>query len=215
MGITVYPGIPAAARRTATAVIAAVMAAVMVAVVAAAVVAAAVFTTGGYRDGSAVAQAVAVERLLDAGAGSRVRLASAVDLVTRCVRLDTAVAELAATGEERLAQRRLLEFLDLSRLERGPRAALRNQLRDALLRSADTDSAFLGWARARQANGCDGDGVVGVSDEAFARARRVESTYRDAMRAGDTSTAAKRVFLDSWNPIASSLGLRIWTESGI
>ncbi|MEV4508791.1 hypothetical protein AB0K00_07515 [Dactylosporangium sp. NPDC049525] len=167
----------------------------------------------------AVLQAVAVDRLLVAGADSRVRLASAVDLVTRCVRLDVAVAELAATGQERLAQRRRLEFLDLSRLDRrlpgGSRRGLRDLLRDALLRSADTDAAFLGWARARQANGCDSGGVVGVSDEAFARARRVESTYRDAMRAADTSTAAKRAFLDQWNLVASRLGLRVWTEFAI
>ncbi|WP_283134806.1 hypothetical protein [Rhizohabitans arisaemae] len=136
-------------------------------------------------------QALAVDELLDGSEPSRGALGPAIGRVRRCEEAGTATIERVT--EERGEQLALAETLTVDALAGG------EELKERLIRvfrsSKNADEGYLAWARRFVAGGCAGE--VGADPDY----RRGEDASREAV-------AAKRDFVELWNPIAEREGLK-------
>ncbi|MFB9444047.1 hypothetical protein Dvina_47110 [Dactylosporangium vinaceum] len=138
-----------------------------------------------------VAQAAAVDALLNASVSSRKKLNDAIQLVGDCTLVEKAIADMQAAGAEREAQIDNIGKFDLSAIPEGEQ--VRAALKEALGFSLAADRNFVQWAQAQQSSGCSGGG---------------QSYYDEAQRQSTNATNAKNRFLGVWNPVASRYQLQ-------
>ncbi|MFI1383297.1 hypothetical protein [Embleya sp. NPDC020886] len=144
-------------------------------------------------DGSA-AQATAVDRLLQDGAGSRQTVSRAVQQIQKCE--DPAAGAQALTEAAKQRDQQIAGLAKLSTDKLGGGAELVAGLRDAWSASAESDRELAAWGDEMAHGGC--------------RDHRAEYTdhKRAADRAGGRATTAKNKVVGLWNPIASANNLK-------
>ena len=137
------------------------------------------------------AEAMKINNLLDASAATRNSVATALEDVSICNDISSAVVTIKAAAQRYYAVYVQAFYLNTGQLPTG--AALKSSLVNAYYLSAVAYTDFLSWAQQRQAWGC--------ADPAAA-------AYDDGMAAAAKAAQAKDEFVQSWNPVASSFGLR-------
>ena len=136
-------------------------------------------------------QAMKINDLLDASAATRNPVAAALEDVSVCNDISSAVVTINAVAQRYYALYVQAFYLDTGQLPNG--AALKSNLVNAYYLSAVTYTDFLSWAHQRQAGGC--------TDPAAA-------AYDEGMTAGAKAAQAEDTFVQYWNPVATSFGLR-------
>jgi hypothetical protein len=144
-------------------------------------------------------QAAEVDLILEESAGYRESVRAAVEDATACgagigLREDRASFQRAADARTALA--RQAEELSLDHVDRGPDLAA--LLQAALDQSAAVDTDFVSWTTELQNGTCSASSATRQED------------YLTAMKDSEKVTTAKQTFLDVWNPIAGTYGLRSW-----
>ncbi|WP_369183882.1 hypothetical protein [Streptomyces sp. Y1] len=154
-------------------------------------------TGGGVVPPDPGAQARALDVLLGSSSSTRTAISGAVDDVGSCgnVSYDAQVLRGAAGDRNALVTR--LQNLDTSALP----AVLSAQLQQAWKSSALADQAFARWADTQV--GCTGTANPDTPE------------HDEASRQSDAATAAKKAFVNAWNPIAARYGLAQREETGI
>ena len=142
--------------------------------------------------GGSQAQAVALDEVLAASVTSKSKLNSAIQRITSCTDVDSAVTDMRDVGAERESQIQLVQQADLSALPGGE--DLRSGLVAALTYSLEADQAYLGWAEPAATAGC---ADTSSRSQAYARGTDISAQAR----------AAKSRFLERWNPVATDNGL--------
>ncbi|MEU6059804.1 hypothetical protein [Streptomyces sp. NPDC047097] len=155
--------------------------------------------TGESTNGTAVAQATEVDRILEESSGYRESVSTAVADATACgpqagLTEDAADFQAAAVAREGLSTQ--VEGLAVDLIEQGPE--VQRLLKEALDQSAAVDYDFATWARGLQDGGCLPDTATDAEP------------YRTAVADSAKASAAKEAFLVVWNPIAESHTLRTW-----
>ncbi|NUR30617.1 MAG: hypothetical protein HOV83_32995 [Catenulispora sp.] len=135
-------------------------------------------------------QAAAVQTILNAAKNDRENLVGAVDLVSKCRNLSSAVSQLQQVTQGRRAELSRAQALSLTALANGTQIA--SSLVTALQHSVAADVAYLAWAQkvagsCSKANLADHQRTVG-DDESKA------------------ATTAKKQFVAAWNPVAQQYG---------
>jgi len=143
-------------------------------------------------------QATAVEETLEASRASRTKLAPAIATVEACGDVSSTVATMQQVVGERSEQLKRARALAVGALTNG--AQLQSLLVQALQHSLEADQHFVSWAQALSTGGCSG--TAPHTDD-----------YGAAEAASGSATVAKQDFLQAWNPIATSFGLRSRTEA--
>ncbi|WP_406297151.1 hypothetical protein OG948_15685 [Embleya sp. NBC_00888] len=140
------------------------------------------------------AQASAVDRLLQAGAGSRQVVSQAVQRIQKCDDPAAGVQSLNEAAQQRDQQLAGLAKLSTDKLTGG--AQLVAGLRDAWTASAESDRELAAWGTEMTQGGCKG--------------KHAENTdhKRAADRAGGRATTAKNKVVGLWNPIATEHNLK-------
>lgn len=138
--------------------------------------------------------------ILNKSAAARHRLNPAVAKVSGCRQVGSAVATIAAVGQNR---RDLLDSLDSTPVDQIPDGTvLVTQLRAALSASRDADDAWLRWAKSERDNGC-----AHGSDSAL---------YQKALAVNRLVDAPKEAFVSTWNSgIAPQFGVQTFTRDQI
>lgn len=145
-------------------------------------------TPGG---GTAPAQAKQINNLLDASAGTRAPLATALADASGCHDISGAVATITA-----VAGRYGTEYGQATRLKTGQLpngAALKNNLMNAYYVSAEANYELAAWAKEKQASRCAGSA-------------QATHYYNAGMADTAKATKAKEKFVQLWNPVAASQG---------
>ncbi|MFG2039621.1 hypothetical protein [Dactylosporangium sp. NPDC048998] len=139
-------------------------------------------------------QAQAVDDLLARSKASRGSLGPALDRVCR----DPGGAEgtIRQIASERATELDQAKALQTAALPRG--TEVYTYLVAALSASLEADNAYLAWAQDARSGNC-----------------RANPHQADGDAVSRQATQAKRQFLDVWNPIAGTYGLRQWVESDI
>ncbi|MFI5911181.1 hypothetical protein [Dactylosporangium sp. NPDC051541] len=145
-----------------------------------------------------VAQAAAVDALLNASVSSRKKLNDAIQLMGNCTLVEKAIGDMRAAGTEREAQIDNIGKFDLSAIPEGEQ--VRAALKESLGFSLAADRSFVQWAQAQQSSGCGGGG---------------QSYYDEAQKQSKNATDAKNRFLGVWNPVASRYQLQTRSSDNI
>jgi len=145
----------------------------------------------------AASEAGAVNNLLTTSAASRQPLQNAVSAVMSCTNLPGDVAQIQTVVNQRTAEYNKASALSTDALPNG--AALKNDLRLALLNSLDADKDYLAWAQQQESNGCPSQ----------------SSAYSSALTADGQAENSKQVFVSVWNPIAETYGYAPASASSI
>ncbi|MYS80303.1 hypothetical protein [Embleya scabrispora] len=145
-------------------------------------------------DNGATAQASAVDRLLQDGAGSRQAVSRAVQQIQKCE--DPAAGAQSLTEAARQRDQQIAGLAKLSTDKLGSGAELVAGLREAWAASAESDRELAAWGTEMAHGGC--------------KDHRAEYTEhkRAADRAGGRATTAKNKVVGLWNPIASDNNLK-------
>jgi hypothetical protein len=141
---------------------------------------------------SAHDQAVVIDDLLGRSVASRRKLNAAIDLVSRCTALTTALSQMREVGAERQQQLDAVGSAELSALADGDQ--LRAALSDALRHALAADQAYVSWTEPTITAGC-------------ANTTRRRTAFAQGRAASDEAQAAKKRFLAIWNPTALQEGL--------
>ena len=141
---------------------------------------------------AASGQAEAVSTLLASSAATRTALHNAVRQAGACTNLPSAVSQLQNVVNRRRTESRRAATLLTAALPNG--AALKSDLIAALNTSLGSDRDYLTWARQQQERGCTPANQSPAYSAALSTSRRAD--------------AAKRTFVQAWNPIAARYGIR-------
>jgi serine/threonine protein kinase len=139
----------------------------------------------------AAQQAAALGTLLKSSAKTRTALHQAVTQVGACANLPGAVSQLQEVVNQRSGEYGRASALATSALPGG--AKVKSTLVAALASSLKADQDFLAWARQRQSGGCT--------------PASQSSAYSAAFSASQQADAAKRAFVQVWNPVAARYGI--------
>jgi DnaJ domain len=139
---------------------------------------------------SVTAQAAQINDLLNASAATTEPMVTALQDVSECHDISSAVRTIKAVAYRYRAEYSLAHRLNTGQLPNG--AALKNDLINAFASSAWADLYFVEWAQQREAPGCAGLGAAAYNKGAGYAAK--ENTAKDA-------------FVHLWNPVATSDGL--------
>ncbi|GCD98920.1 hypothetical protein [Embleya hyalina] len=139
------------------------------------------------------AQASAVDRLLQSGAGSRQVVSQAVQKIQKCDDPAAGAQSLNEAARQRDQQLAGLDKLTTDKLTRG--ADLVAGLREAWTASAESDRELAAWGNEMAHGGCK-DHKAEYTDH-----------KRAADRAGGRATTAKNKVVGLWNPIAADNNL--------
>jgi hypothetical protein len=143
--------------------------------------------------GSALAagQAAALGTLLKSSAKARTALHQAVTQVGACANLPGAISQLQEVVNQRSSEYGHASALTTSALPGG--AKVKSTLVAALGSSLKADQDYLAWARGQQSGGCTPTSQ--------------SSAYHAAFSASQQADAAKREFVQIWNPVAARYGI--------
>jgi hypothetical protein len=143
--------------------------------------------------GSALAaeQAAALGTLLKSSAKARTTLHQAVMQVGACANLPGAIGQLQEVVNQRSSEYGRASALATSALPGG--AKVKSTLAAALGNSLKADQDYLAWAREQQSGGCTPTSQ--------------SSAYHAAFSASQQADAAKREFVQVWNPVAARYGI--------
>jgi serine/threonine protein kinase len=144
-------------------------------------------------------QAAALSMLLTSSAAARTALHDAVRQVGACTNLSNAVSRLQGVVNQRVGEYSRASALPTSALPDG--AAMKSELIRALSSSLEADRDYLTWARQQLAGGCT------PSDQS--------SVYNVANGASQVADAAKKAFVQVWNPVAAKYGIKPDSASSI
>jgi serine/threonine protein kinase len=139
----------------------------------------------------AARQAAALGTLLTSSAAARTAVHRAVAQVGACADLPGAVRKLQDVVNQRSSEYGRASALATSALPGG--AKVKSALVAALASSLKADQDFLAWARQRQSGGCT--------------PASQSSAYSAAFSASQQADAAKRAFVQLWNPVAARYGI--------
>jgi hypothetical protein len=139
----------------------------------------------------AVQQAAALGTLLKSSARARAALHRAVRQVDACTNLPGAISQLREVANQRSSEYGRASALTTSALPGGTK--VKSALVAALGRSLKADQYYLAWAREQLSGGC--------------APTSQSSAYNDAVSASQQADAAKRVFVQVWNPVAARYGI--------
>jgi hypothetical protein len=137
-----------------------------------------------------LAQASMIDRYLTASGQARHRIGAAINAISRCTNIPSAVTRLQSAARVRSRIVTTLASADVTALPGG--AAAVADLRRAMRASANADRQYAAWGRA----------VAGCHGHAHGNAQ-----FAAAQRSDAVATAAKGRFADEWNPIAARYGL--------
>ncbi|PZG15146.1 hypothetical protein C1I98_39385 [Spongiactinospora gelatinilytica] len=140
---------------------------------------------------TAAGQAQAVDDLLSDSGGARSGLGPALTQVRQCEEADSAISTIERVTEARRKQVEQVRTLELGAVADGD--TIKNRLTTALQASLDADESFLTWAR-RRAGDCDADWTK-------------DPDYNAGLSSSSKATAAKKQFVQLWNPVAKEHGL--------
>jgi len=143
--------------------------------------------------GSALAaqQAAALGTLLKSSARARIALRQAVTQVGACTNLPGAVTRLQEVVNQRSSEYGRASALTTSALPGGTK--VKSALVAALGSSLKADHDYLAWAREQLSGGCT--------------PTNQSSAYNAAFSASQQADAAKRAFVQEWNPVAARYGI--------
>ena len=143
--------------------------------------------------GSALAaqQAAALGTLLKSSARARIALRQAVTQVGACTNLPGAVTRLQEVVNQRSSEYGRASALTTSALPGGTK--MKSALVAALGSSLKADLDYLAWAREQLSGGCT--------------PTNQSSAYNAAFSASQQADAAKRAFVQEWNPVAARYGI--------
>jgi protein kinase-like protein len=139
----------------------------------------------------ATQQAAAVGMLLKSSAKARTALHQAVTQVGACTNLPGAVSQLREVVNQRSSEYGRASALTTSALPGGTK--MKSALVAALGSSLKADRYYLVWGREQLSGGCTPTSQ--------------SSAYNAAFRASRRADAAKRVFVQAWNPVAARYGI--------
>jgi hypothetical protein len=148
--------------------------------------------------GSAHQQAAQINDLLNNSAASRHSLAAAVQDVSDCTNLSSAISAISTVASQRAIEYQQASDLSTGALPDG--GALKSDLLSALRYSAAADKDFLAWAQ--QNADCQGTAPV-------------TAAYNSGIGASGEAVTAKDDFVRLWNPVADSQDLPTRSEGGI
>ena len=136
-------------------------------------------------------QAAAVNNLLSSSAATLKALQAAVSEAFNCTNLSSAVRQIQNVVHQRSTEYNQASALSTSALANG--AAVKSDLIAALRNSLDADKDFLTWAQ--QLNpGCTSTAQ--------------SSAYNAAYNASQQAGAAKKAFIQAWDPVAAQYGIQ-------
>lgn len=137
----------------------------------------------------AKSQVLAIDQVISSSSASKSTLGDALDDVSACRGLSQALADLKAVRDGRAAQLAQAQALVVDAIPNGE--AIRDALVLALQHSHSADNAFVAWAENAAATGnC-----------------RQNDNYRAGVSRSADAQAAKRAFVNLWNPLARQYGL--------
>jgi serine/threonine-protein kinase len=137
-------------------------------------------------------QAAALGTLLTSSTVARTELAAAVVQVDACTNLSSAVSQLQDVVNQRAGEYSQASALPTAALPGG--AAMKSELLGALSNSLQADRDYLTWAQQQQTGGCAPAGQ--------------SSAYNAAYGASQLANAAKEEFVQEWNPVAVTYGIK-------
>jgi serine/threonine-protein kinase len=137
-------------------------------------------------------QAAALGTLLTSSTVARTELAAAVVQVDACTNLSSAVSQLQDVVNQRAGEYSQASALPTAALPGG--AAMKSELLGALSNSLQADRDYLTWAQQQQTGGCAPAGQ--------------SSAYNAAYGASQLANAAKEEFVQAWNPVAVTYGIK-------
>ena len=144
-------------------------------------------------------QAKALSMLLASSAAARTALHHAVSQAGACTNLPNAVSQLQGVVNQRVGEYSQASALSTSALPDG--TAMKSELIGALSNSLKADRDYLTWARHQVAGRCR------PSDQS--------SAYNAANGASLVADAAKKAFVQAWNPVAAKYGIKPDSASSI
>jgi hypothetical protein len=130
--------------------------------------------------------------LLTSSAAARTALHDAVNQVGACTNLSNAISQLQGVVSRRVGEYSQASALPTSALPDG--TAMKSELIGALGSSLEADRDYLTWARQQLAAGCT------PSDQS--------SAYNAANGASQLANADKEAFVQVWNPVAATYGIK-------
>jgi hypothetical protein len=137
--------------------------------------------------------------LLTSSAAARTALHDAVRQVGACTNLSNAVSQLQGVVDQRVGEYSRASALPTSALPDG--AAVKSELIGALSSSLEADRDYLTWAQQQLAGGCT------PSDQS--------SVYNAANGASQVADAAKKAFVQVWNPVAARYSIKPESASSL
>jgi serine/threonine-protein kinase len=137
-------------------------------------------------------QAAALGMLLTSSATARTALHTAINQVDACTNLSGAVSQLQDVVTQRTGEYGRVSALATSALPDG--TAMKSELFGALSNSLQADRDYLTWAQQQLAGGC--------------APPEQSSAYTAAYRASQLADAAKEAFVQAWNPVAVTYGIK-------
>jgi serine/threonine protein kinase len=140
----------------------------------------------------ATRQAAAVNNLLDSSAATRKALHGAVNQVSNCTNLSTAVSQIRSAVNQRSSENNQASALSTAALASGAR--VKSDLIAALRNSLDADRDYLTWAQQQLYSGCTPSGQ--------------SSAYEAAHNADQQADASKEAFVQVWNQVAAQYGVQ-------
>jgi hypothetical protein len=151
---------------------------------------------GGHIEANPKAQAVTIAGIISWSSRSRATLRDALNDLDACRSTASATDALNEVAGGRAAQVDSLESIEVAALPDGE--AIRSTLVRALRDSLAADRAFIRWGERVGTAGCGHD-----------------DNYDEGMSQSHSATAAKKVFVNMWNPIAGSYGLPAYEEGQV
>ena len=138
----------------------------------------------------ATRQATAVNNLLDSSAATRKALHGAVNQVSNCTNLSSAVSQIRSAVNQRSSENNQASALSTAALASGAR--VKSDLIAALRNSLDADRDYLTWAQQQLNSGCTPSAQ--------------SSAYKAARNADQQADASKEAFVQVWNQVAAQYG---------
>jgi hypothetical protein len=125
-------------------------------------------------------------------------LANLVNAVTNCQHLSNDISQLDQVASQRSSELSAAGRLQVTAIPNG--AAAKSELMKALQISLTIDNDYLAWAQQQQNSGCTGTN---------------STYYQNATSLDNQATADKQAFVNTWNPIAATYRLAIYTAGEI
>ena len=131
-----------------------------------------------------------MNNLLDSSAATRKALHGAVNQVSNCTNLSSAVSQIRSAVNQRSSENNQASALSTAALASGAR--VKSDLIAALRNSLDADRDYLTWAQQQLNSGCTPSAQ--------------SSAYKAARNADQQADASKEAFVQVWNQVAAQYG---------